>query len=76
MKDEEMDEILNKFVVDIYNNKKKYGLGGEKKEKEWKSLENERWINKKKKIIERNVVFGVKIKRKIGRKGVIVNGIN
>lgn len=74
--DDELAEIFANFVVDIYHNTPHSGLGGETPANAWKRLANERWITPPPTLIERTVVFGVPLQRKIGRHGVLVHGIH
>lgn len=76
LNDDDLLVIFVTFIVDVYHNSAHGGLAMETPANAWKRLENERCVTSPPDANTQRAVLGIPLKRKAGRHGLLVNGIN
>ena len=76
LNDEDLLSIFVTFIVDIYHNSKHCGLAGETPANAWKRLQKQCHVTSPPDANTQRAVFGIPLTRKVGRHGLLVNGIN
>ncbi len=74
--DNDLIKLFTRFVVDIYHNVPHSGLNGETPANAWARLAKEQGVTAPPDATTRCSVFGVPLQRKVGRHGVLANGIH
>lgn len=74
--DDDLIKLFTRFIVDIYHNVPHAGLNEETPANAWARLAKEQGVSAPPDATARCSVFGVPLQRKIGRHGVLANGIH
>ncbi len=74
--DDDLIKLFTRFIVDIYHNVPHSGLKGETPANAWARLAKEQGVSAPPDATARCSVLGVPLQRKIGRHGVLANGIH
>lgn len=74
--DDDLIKLFTRFIVDIYHNVPHSGLNEETPAYAWARLAKEQGVSAPPDATARCSVFGVPLQRKVGRHGVLANGIH
>lgn len=74
--DDDLIKLFTRFIVDIYHNVPHSGLNDETPANAWARLAKEQGVSAPPDATARCSVFGVPLQSKIGRHGVLANGIH